>query len=54
MTRATASQSARLARYRGTSLMRNNRPAGPYSSPMPRTYGGSEEGWVFLMSEVPL
>jgi hypothetical protein len=36
--------------YRGTSLMRNHRPLGPYRRTMPVGVLG---GWVFLMSEVP-
>ena len=36
--------------YRGTSLMRNRTPLGPYTRAMPRFLGG----WAFLMSEVPL
>ena len=35
--------------FRGTSLIRNNPPVGPYSSPMVIL-----GGWVFLVSEVPL
>jgi len=27
--------------YRGTSLIRNNPPVGPYRKPMPRVLGGS-------------
>ena len=44
--------------YRGTSLIRNSPPLGPYrgpySRPMPRALWWSEGGWRFLMSEVPL
>jgi len=36
--------------YRGTSLIRNRAPLGPYSRTMPRAIGGGR----FLMSEVPL
>ena len=42
------------ATYRGTSLIRNTPPVGPYSSRMPRVLGGSQGGGLFLMSEVPL
>ena len=34
--------------YRGTSLLRNNLPVGPSSSPMPRDLGGSYGGGCFL------
>ena len=40
--------------YRGTSLIRNRRPLGPYSRTMPRALRGSKGGGRFLMSEVPL
>ena len=40
-------------KYRGSSLMRNTPPVGPYSSPMPRDLV-ILGGWVFLMIEVPL
>ena len=40
--------------YRGTSPMRKRPPLGPYSRAVPRILGGSEGGWRFLMSEVPL
>jgi len=40
--------------HRGTSLIRNTPPVGPYSSPMPRGTHGDPTGGVFLMSEVPL
>ena len=40
--------------YRGTSLIRNSPPPGTYSSTMPRALQWSEEGGLFLMSEVPL
>jgi hypothetical protein len=36
--------------YRGTSLIRNRTPLGPYSRPMVVLGGGG----LFLMSEVPL
>ena len=39
---------------RGTSLIRNRRPLGPYSSTMPRALWGSQGGGRFLMSEEPL
>ena len=39
--------------YRGTSLMRNNAPLGPYSMTMPRALWWSWGGVLFLMSEVP-
>ena len=35
---------AELAGYRGTSLIRNSTPLGPYSRPMPRVLGGSAGG----------
>ena len=41
-------------RYRGTSLIRNRNPLGPYRRTMPGVVGGSQEGGRFLMSEVPL
>ena len=40
--------------YRGTSLMRNSAPLGPYSRTMRRALWWSEGGVLFLMSEVPL
>ena len=40
--------------YRGTSLIRNSAPLGPYSRIMPRTLGWSWGGGLFLMSEAPL
>ena len=40
--------------YRGTSLIRNCRPLGPYSRTMPRALWGSQGDGCFLMSEVPL
>ena len=39
---------------RGTTLMRNIPPVGPYSSTMPRALWWSKGGGVFRMSEVPL
>jgi len=44
----------RKARYRGTSLIRNSTPLGPYGRPMPRALWRSWGGERFLMSEVPL
>jgi len=41
-------------KYRGTSLMRNCPPLGPYSRTMPRALRWSWGGWLFPMSEVPL
>ena len=40
--------------YRGTSLIRNRRPLGPYRRTMPRALWGSQGGGRFLLSEVPL
>jgi len=40
--------------YRGTSLIRNSAPLGPYSRNMPRALWWSWGGGLFLMSEVPL
>jgi len=40
--------------YRGTSLIRNRSPLGPYSSHMHRDLWWSYGGGRFLMSEVPL
>jgi len=40
--------------YRGTSLIRNNPPVGPYCSPPPKGLWLYEGGGLFLMSEVPL
>ena len=40
--------------YRGTSLIRQRNPLGPYRTPVPRDLGGSYEGGRFLMGEVPL
>ena len=40
--------------YRGTLLIRNSAPLGPYSRPMPRVLGGSQGGGRFLMGEVSL
>ena len=41
-------------RYRGTSLISNSPPLGPYSRTMPRALWWSWGGGVFLMNEVPL
>ena len=43
-----------LSAYRGTSLIRKDRPLGPYRRPMPRVLGGSSGVGGFLMSEVLL
>ena len=40
--------------YRGTSLMRNSAPLGPYSRTMPRALWWYQGGGLVLMSEVPL
>ena len=40
--------------YRGTSLIRNSAPLGPYSGTMPRALWWPWGGGLFLMSEVPL
>ena len=40
--------------YRGTSLIRNCPPVGPYRRPMPRVLGGSWVGGRCLMGEAPL
>ena len=40
--------------YRGTSLIRNSAPLGPYSRTMPRALWWSMGGVLFLVSEVPL
>jgi len=40
--------------YRGTSLIRNRLPLGPYGKPMTRALWWSQGGGCFLMSEVPL
>ena len=45
---------AACIRYRGTSLIRNCAPLGPYSRTMPRVLGGSLGGGRFLMSQIPL
>ena len=42
------------SRYRGTSIIRNNAPLGPYSRNMPRALRRPQGGGLFLMSEVPL
>jgi len=39
---------------RGSSLIRNRAPPGPYSRNMARALWGSQGGWRFLMSEAPL
>ena len=40
--------------YRGTPLMRDPPPLGPYRRPMPRVLGWSYGGGHFLKSELPL
>jgi len=40
--------------YRGTSLIINHPPLGPYRRPMPRFIGEYHGGGRLLMSEVPL
>ena len=40
--------------YRGTSLIRNSAPLGPYSRTMPGALWWSYGGGLFLMSEAPL
>ena len=40
--------------YRGTSLIRNHAPLGPYSRSMPRAPGWHYGGMLFIISEVPL
>ena len=40
--------------HRGTSLIRNRHPAGPYRRPMPRALGVSWGDGRFLTSELPL
>ena len=40
--------------YRGTSLIRNSLPLGPYRRPVPRVLGGAWGGGRFLVSEAPL
>jgi len=42
------------AGYRGTSLIRNIAPLGPFSRNMPRAIWWSQGGGLFLMREVPL
>ena len=44
----------RRACYRGTSLIENITPLGPYSRAMPRALWWSWGGGLFLISEVPL
>ena len=41
------------APYRGTSLITNNAPLGPYSRNMPRALCWSKGGGLFPMSKVP-
>ena len=41
------------AQYRGTLLIRNSAPIGPYSRNMPRALRCSWGGGLFPMSEVP-
>ena len=43
-----------LVMYRGTSLIRNHFPLGPYSRIMPRALWWPYGGGLVLMSEVPL
>ena len=43
-----------VTRVRGTSLIRNSAPLGPYSRPMPRALWWSYGGVGAFMSEVPL
>ena len=45
---------SRSGTYRGTSLIRNSAPPGPYSGNMSRALWWSWGGGRFLMSEVPL
>ena len=40
--------------YRGTSLIRNGAPLGPYSRNVPRALWWSQGGALFLMCEVPM
>ena len=42
--------------FRGTSLIRNTPPVGPYGSPVPTVYGPMVilGGRLFLLSEIPL
>ena len=40
--------------YRGTSLIRNRLPPGPYSGPMPMNRQWLQGGGCFLMSVVPM
>ena len=47
-------QQLRTPSYRGTSIVRNSAPLGPYSKNMPRPLWRPEGGGVFLMSEVAL
>jgi hypothetical protein len=58
--RGTVSQKVLVGRnngvsdYRGTSLVRNSSPLGPYTRPMPRALWWSQGGGHVFMSEVPL
>ena len=45
---------ASLSVFRGTSLIRDSPPPGPYSRPMPGALWWSYEGRWFLRNEVPL
>ena len=40
--------------YRGTSLIKELTPLGPFCRPMPQVLGGSEGSGRFLISEAPL
>jgi hypothetical protein len=40
--------------YRGTSIIRNSTPLGPYNRNMPRALWWPYGGELFLVSEVPL
>ena len=42
------------AQYRGSSLIRNHAPLGPYSRTVQRALWGPYGGGLLLMSEVPL
>jgi len=50
----TSKEAADEKAYRGTSLIRNAPPIGPYSMPMPRALWWFWGGVLFLMSVVPL
>ena len=43
-----------MCMYRGTSLIRNSAPLGPYSRTIPRTIRWSESGVLVRMNEEPL